>query len=347
MPERASAWATRQVYLAHFTVTDVAGETLPLLRALEPGRGRPRGRAGRAVPRLGEGLVRRGRGAVSPDAARGAAEGDAAIDLVLQPGKPPVLQGEQGLSRKSAEPGNASYYYSLTRMPASGTVRLGGESFAVTGLAWMDREWSTSSLGKDQVGWDWFALQLSDGWDLMLYRLRRADGTADPASSGTVIAPDGGSRPLSLADFRFEALGQAGAARGAAPVSLPLAAAHPLRGAGPRGPRPCSPIRSSTSPSATGRERWRSRAPAAAGRSGTGVRGDDGIRRAAPVRTPAAARVGRVCERNLHARTPHPGRGPPRGSGECLLILFPAVGTRHGFSRAREMIRQFTQGDSR
>ena len=70
-------------------------------------------------------------------------------------------------------------------MPTAGTVRVGGERFAVTGDSWMDREWSTSSLGKDQVGWDWFSLQLADGSDLMLYRLRRRDGTADPASSGT------------------------------------------------------------------------------------------------------------------------------------------------------------------
>jgi predicted secreted hydrolase len=131
-----------------------------------------------------------------------------AIDLLLQPGKPPVLQGERGLSRKSAQPGDASYYYSLTRMPTAGTVRVGGEPFQVTGASWMDREWSTSSLGKDQVGWDWFSLQLADGSDLMLYRLRRKDGTADPASSGTLIGPDGGSRPLGLAGFQIEGSGE-------------------------------------------------------------------------------------------------------------------------------------------
>jgi predicted secreted hydrolase len=136
-----------------------------------------------------------------------AAEGDVAIDLLLQAGKPPVLQGDHGLSRKGAEPGNASYYYSLTRLPAAGTVRVGGERFAVNGDAWMDREWSTSSLAADQVGWDWFALQLADGSDLMLYRLRRSDGAADPASSGTAIALDGTSRPLGLADFQVESRG--------------------------------------------------------------------------------------------------------------------------------------------
>jgi predicted secreted hydrolase len=86
-------------------------------------------------------------------------------------------------------------------------VRIGGESFRVTGDAWMDREWSTSSLGRDQIGWDWFALQLSDGSDLMLYRLRRKDGGADPFSSGMAVAPDGGSRRLALADFALEGAG--------------------------------------------------------------------------------------------------------------------------------------------
>jgi len=137
-----------------------------------------------------------------------AAEGDVAIDLLLQPGKPPVLQGERGLSRKSARPGDASYYYSLTRMPPAGSVRVGGERFLVTGDSWMDREWSTSSLAADQVGWDWFALQLADGSDLMLYRLRRRDGTVDPASSGTLIAPDGTSRPLAFADLQVESAGE-------------------------------------------------------------------------------------------------------------------------------------------
>jgi predicted secreted hydrolase len=136
-----------------------------------------------------------------------AAQGEVAIDLRLDQGKPPVLQGERGLSRKSSEPGNASYYYSLTRMPTHGTVRLGQESFTVTGAAWMDREWSTSSLGAGQVGWDWFALQLSDGTDLMLYQLRHADGRPDPASSGSFVEPNGTSRTLAFQSFSLESAG--------------------------------------------------------------------------------------------------------------------------------------------
>jgi predicted secreted hydrolase len=91
-------------------------------------------------------------------------------------------------------------------MPVRGRVTAGGAAFEVSGLAWMDREWSTSSLGADLVGWDWFALQLDDGRDLMLYRLRRADGSADRFSGGSLVAVDGSSRTLGVDDFRVEAL---------------------------------------------------------------------------------------------------------------------------------------------
>ena len=85
-------------------------------------------------------------------------------------------------------------------MGVRGTVRAGGEPIAVSGLAWMDREWSTSALGPELVGWDWVALQLDDGRDLMVYRLRRRDGTADPHSAGALIAADGTTRPLAPED---------------------------------------------------------------------------------------------------------------------------------------------------
>lgn len=193
---RGSAWGAHEVYLAHFAVTDVEG-----------GRFHAGERWGRAALDLAgatAGPFRVWLGDWSATGADGEAfpvrlrarHGEAAIDLVLEQAKPPVLHGERGLSRKGAEPGNASYYYSLTRLPASGEVRLGDRAFPVRGLAWMDREWGTSSLGADQVGWDWFALQLDDGRELMLYRLRRGDGTVDPASQGTLVQADGTSRQL-------------------------------------------------------------------------------------------------------------------------------------------------------
>jgi predicted secreted hydrolase len=119
-----------------------------------------------------------------------------AIDLALESRKPPVLQGDAGLSQKSAAPGNASYYYSLTRLATKGQIRIGEHRFAVQGLSWMDREWSTSALARDQRGWDWFALQLSDGSDLMFYRLYRRDGTSDPFSAGVWVDRAGRTRRL-------------------------------------------------------------------------------------------------------------------------------------------------------
>jgi predicted secreted hydrolase len=118
-------------------------------------------------------------------------------------GKGPILQGDGGYSRKGPEPGNASYYYSQTRLETWGTVQVGDTLYQVDGLSWMDHEFSTSALSPDQVGWDWFALQLDDGSELMVFQIRKADGTADPFSSGTLVAADGSTRHLSRDDFEI------------------------------------------------------------------------------------------------------------------------------------------------
>ena len=109
------------------------------------------------------------------------------IDLTVNPLKPAVLQGDQGLSQKSAEAGNASYYYSFTRLKTTGTLTVAGKKQAVEGLSWLDREWSSSALGKDQVGWDWFSLQLNNNEELMYYRLRNKTGQSDRYSRGQWI----------------------------------------------------------------------------------------------------------------------------------------------------------------
>jgi predicted secreted hydrolase len=201
---RASAWATRQLYVAHFALTDTAGGRFHAVARASRGA---LGLAGAAASPFRVWLedwsaASAGDGAL-PVRLR-AAEGDRAIDLVLESAKPVVLQGDRGRSRKGPDPGDASYYYSLTRMPARGTVTVGGRPVAVTGAAWMDREWSTSALGPALVGWDWFALQLDDGRELMLYRLRRRDGGVDPHSAGTLVDARGAARALGAADVRVE-----------------------------------------------------------------------------------------------------------------------------------------------
>ncbi|MBL8726430.1 MAG: carotenoid 1,2-hydratase [Planctomycetes bacterium] len=121
---------------------------------------------------------------------------DFAFALRAGTGKPLVLQGDRGLSAKGPEPGNASIYYSLPRLPLEGTVTVLGVDHAVTGQGWFDREWSTSALADDVVGWDWFALQLDSGEEVMWYQLRRPDGTATAQSRGVLVAADGAAQPL-------------------------------------------------------------------------------------------------------------------------------------------------------
>lgn len=121
----------------------------------------------------------------------GSVHADALFQLTLTPGKPLVVFGEDSVSRKGADPTAASHYLTFTRLQTSGTLRLEGRTFEVSGRAWMDHEISSSQLDEGQTGWDWCSLQLQDGWDLMAYRLRRADGSSDPFSTVAWISPDG------------------------------------------------------------------------------------------------------------------------------------------------------------
>ena len=204
---RESRWGASQAYLAHLAVTD------PRSARFHFGMRTSRGALGLAGAQAEpfrvfvEDWEARSEGSAMFPLRLRAADEKIELDLQLENLKPPVLQGERGLSRKGPEPGNASYYYSLTRMPARGTIRLGTERLEVEGFAWMDREWSTSALSKDLAGWDWFALQLEDGRELMYYRLRRKDGTEDRFSAGVVVDGRGGTRALARDGVRLEATG--------------------------------------------------------------------------------------------------------------------------------------------
>ena len=130
------------------------------------------------------------------------------LQLSLKSLKPPVLHGSNGLSQKAAGEGRASYYYSLTRMQTEGVLKVDGKAEKVRGLSWMDHEFGSNQLGEDQVGWDWFSIQLDDQTELMLYLMRRKDGSVDPYSSGTLVSANGATRHLDLNDYRVEALGR-------------------------------------------------------------------------------------------------------------------------------------------
>ncbi|MBI2205458.1 MAG: carotenoid 1,2-hydratase [Candidatus Rokubacteria bacterium] len=202
---RDSRWAARDAWMAHFALTDVGGRRFHARHRLARGA---LDLAGADARPFRVWLEDWSAVATAPDASAMrlvAREGDVALALDLRTMKPPALQGDRGWSRKGPEPGNASYYYSLTRLETRGHVSVGADRVAVTGTSWMDREWSTSALGAGQVGWDWFALQLDDGRDVMIYRLRRADGAVDPFSAGSVVARDGTTTRLDAADVHVEA----------------------------------------------------------------------------------------------------------------------------------------------
>jgi predicted secreted hydrolase len=203
---RSSEWATNQIYMAHFALTDVEGGEFYAFERFARGAA---GLAGALSEPYEVWLEdwRIDQTGASTFTMFASAEG-VRVELELRDDKGPVLQGDDGYSQKGPEPGNASYYYSQTRLRSEGEVQVGDEVFAVSGLSWKDHEYSTTALAADQVGWDWFSIQLDDGYELMLFQIRRADGSIDPFSSGELIAPDGRTTHLAASDLIIEPTGE-------------------------------------------------------------------------------------------------------------------------------------------
>lgn len=206
--EDDGTWATHQLYMAHFAVTDaedrgfVAEERFSRASA---------GLAGAAAQPYRIWLEDWEVGALDTAFERQyvrAAATDAAVDLVIEAQKPVVLHGDEGLDAKGPHPGDASYYYAVTRWSTSGAIIIDGERHEVTGTSWLDREWSTSVLGEGIRGWDWFALQLDDGRDIMYYQLRDENGEPTEFSGGVIIEPDGTKYPVPHPEATLEATGQ-------------------------------------------------------------------------------------------------------------------------------------------
>lgn len=201
-----SAWAIRHLFLAHVALTDPDGKRF---RYAEKISRAALGKAGAEAGRLHVWLDRWSAEAApsshGPHRLLAGGE-DFALDLTVTPDQPPVVHGEHGVSRKGAAPHETSHYYSFPRLMTTGVVTVEGKSYTVDGLSWMDHEFGSGDLGSDLSGWDWFSLQLADNTSLMLYCLRRTDGSLAPASSGTVIFPDGRTRHLSYADVQVETL---------------------------------------------------------------------------------------------------------------------------------------------
>ena len=202
-PVNPSRWTVRDLYTAHFAISDVANQRF--LRFERTHRG-SLDWAGARQGRIWNGNWSLQFDADSAEHQLHALQDDHAIELTLRPEKPLILHGENGLSRKGSSPGNASYYYSFTRLETVGHVTIDGERLKVLGRSWMDHEFSSSFLEKGQQGWDWFSIQLNTGEELMIYQMRLKDGSADEHSSGTWVAKDGTVITLAREDFILEPL---------------------------------------------------------------------------------------------------------------------------------------------
>lgn len=202
-----SAWQSGQAYLAHLALTDVsvrqhyADQRFARQHPANAGVNLEPFRAYLADWQLVEQDTSNSSGWPLKLLASGrdqASDTEFAVALDIVSTRPPVLQGDQGLSHKG--PGEASYYYSMPRLAVSGSLVLQGSRRTVTGLAWLDREWSTSVLSQGVIGWDWLALHLIDGRELMAFRLRRRDGERDPYDHGLLVE-QGASTLLKPADY--------------------------------------------------------------------------------------------------------------------------------------------------
>lgn len=219
-PQVDSVWALRDVWMAHFAITDATGKRY--FHADRLNRAGP-GLAGAAADTL---KVWNEDWSAELDAAGAmalkAADREMALDLRLAPqALPAVIHGRDGISQKGATAGNASHYYSLTHLPTTGTITLNGRRLEVTGLSWMDHEFGTSFLEEGQQGWDWFSGQMADGSALMLFQLRHEAGPEKTRYSGTWVSPRGEVTALEPGDFTLTP--------GETWISPATRAAYPLR----------------------------------------------------------------------------------------------------------------------
>ncbi|MDE0110600.1 MAG: hypothetical protein OXN96_22580 [Bryobacterales bacterium] len=199
----SSAWDLSQIYVAHFVVTDVAGQRLI-----------HRERANRSGPGLAgasaaTGTIWNGNWSVEfllgdttmPTQTLQAWDEAVSLELSLEPTKPHVIHGEDGVSRKGGEAGQASHYVSFTRMRTSGTLTIGDAVHEVQGLSWMDHEFFSEDMASGAVGWDWLSIQLDDQTDLMIAGIRLSNGEYSPYSHGTLVDPEGVAMPLASDDI--------------------------------------------------------------------------------------------------------------------------------------------------
>lgn len=195
---KGSKWRTRQIYFAHFGLTDVENDRFYSMHRMNR---ESIGIAGATPAPFKVWVDNWHASETEKNIHLFAVENTITIDLALKNSATIVYQGKQGLSRKGPNPSNASYYYSIPRMATSGTITIGSKTFNVRGLTWFDHEWSTSALNTDVTGWDWFSVHLDDGRDLMVCRIRNQEGESNGFGFGSISYSDGKYEILSENDF--------------------------------------------------------------------------------------------------------------------------------------------------
>ena len=202
----SSDWRSNQIYFAHFAVSDIANDDFYYFEKFS------RGAAGLAgaqaepyhvwiedwfVEEQADGTIR-----------MFATQDGITLDLMLTQTRPPILHGDRGLSAKGSNPGNASYYYSQINQQTAGTLTINGQAIGVTGHSWKDHEYSSSALEEGSTGWDWFSLQFDNEAEhaLMLFQIRREDGSLQAQSGGSWVLPDGSVEKIRLEDMEIEVL---------------------------------------------------------------------------------------------------------------------------------------------
>lgn len=214
-PAVTSAWQSGQLYAAHFAITDLGRRRFfTATRYARDALGLAGARAQPFALQVADWSVMEVAGGAALHWRLEAADSAYQLQLDLSSDRPPVLNGEGGLSRKADALGAASYYYSMPRLNATGRLIRAGTAVPVSGLVWLDREWGSGALGAQQQGWDWFALDFEDGSSLMFYALRDRDGSRDPHSAGTFVDAAGGAQALGSADVQIQVLRQWRSPRG-------------------------------------------------------------------------------------------------------------------------------------
>jgi predicted secreted hydrolase len=204
-PAQTAVWDVKDIYLTYLALSDLDGQKFYHSERMN------RAGPGIAGVSTSSGRIWNGNWQIrweGADQKLQAIERLFQLNLTLHPEKPPVIHGENDVSQKSEGAGHASYYFSLTRLAASGQLELNGQTLEVSGLAWMDHEFFTHQLDSSQIGWDWLSLQLEDNTELMLFRIRRKDRSLDPFSAGTYVDAQGKSAHLRANDFILQPLGE-------------------------------------------------------------------------------------------------------------------------------------------